>query len=448
MNLFWTKTAWVDGCFQENVLLSANKLGFWDKVECGIRTPPEHAQTLNGYVLPGMVNAHSHAFQRAFAGMAEQRSQNITGSEQDNFWSWRDQMYQVALRINPAQLEAVATQLYVEMLQGGYTHVCEFHYLHHAPDGTSYADPLEMTWALVRAAKKTGIGLTLLPVLYERAGFAAPTLRHDQRRFASSPDSVWAIHQAVMHQKSPLLNAGVAVHSLRAASLASIQQLQTLVGDTDIPIHIHIAEQTGEVDDCLKATGKRPIDYLASHVQLDSRWQLVHATHAEKYEIDAIAKAGAGLVMCPTTEANLGDGITDMPYWLKSGVPLAIGSDSHVSRDWREELRWLEYAQRLQLRQRNVCADVFNKSIQGGGHAAGHAQWGLVVGARADALVLDPQAAGLLGVPLDRILDAYVFACDKSAVTNVYVAGQCRLHGRQHLKQQTIANDFAGCLSR
>ena len=444
MKQLWAPSAWVDGRWHKDVLFTIDDRGYWSKIEHGIQTPSADATVLAGPTLPGMVNAHSHAFQRAFAGMTEQRH----GSDQDNFWSWRDQMYQVALRISPAQLEAVAAQLYVEMLQGGYTQVCEFHYLHHAEDGTPYDDPLAMTWALVRAAKTAGIGLTLLPVLYERAGFSAPALRHDQRRFASSPESVWAMHQAVIRQKSPLLNAGIAIHSLRAASLASILQLQKLVSDAAIPIHIHIAEQTGEVDDCLAATGKRPIDYLASHVPLDPRWQLVHATHASPSEIDAASATGAGLVMCPTTEANLGDGITDMTRWLASGVPLAIGSDSHASRDWREELRWLEYVQRLNLRQRNVCTDVFNKSIRGGGRAAGYAQWGLAVSARADALVLDPQTAGLLGVPEHRLLDAYVFACDTSAVTDVYVAGQCVLSGGQHPKQQTIASNFAACLSR
>jgi formimidoylglutamate deiminase len=240
------------------------------------------------------------------------------------------------------------------------------------------------------------------------------------------------MHQAVMQKQHSRLNAGVAIHSLRAASLPSIQHLQALIGDAKIPIHIHVAEQTSEVDDCLAATCKRPIDYLASHVQLDARWQLVHATHAEPFEIDAVAKSGAGFVMCPTTEANLGDGITDMPCWQSARVPMSIGSDSHVSRDWREELRWLEYAQRLALRKRNVCTGLFEASIKGGGQAAGFEQWGLIVGARADALVLNPQATGLQGAAEDRMLDAYIFVCDKSAISDVYVAGQC-VHVQNHL---------------
>jgi formimidoylglutamate deiminase len=429
MRSFWAKHAWVDGRFQGNVLLTVGDDGCWCGIETQVTAPPVHAEVLDGYVLPGMVNAHSHAFQRAFAGMTEHRT-----SDQDNFWSWRHQMYQVALKISPEALEAVATQLYLEMLQGGYTQVCEFHYVQHAPDGTPYTDPIEMMSALIRAAQTTGIGLTLLPVLYERAGFDDSVLREDQCRFASTAESVWEMHQTIAAKAVPNVNSGIAIHSLRAASLPSIQSLLNLAGDAAIPIHLHISEQTGEVDDCLRAHGMRPIDYLESHVPLDSRWQLVHATHANQAEIDRVAKSGAGLVMCPTTEANLGDGITDMPRWLDAGVPLSIGSDSHVSRDWREELRWLEYGQRLQLRQRNVLASqaspsvasrLFEAAMQGGGQAAGFADWGFKMGARADFLVLDRAASGLQGVPADYVLDAYVFACDRSSVSKAYVAGQC-----------------------
>jgi formimidoylglutamate deiminase len=232
------------------------------------------------------------------------------------------------------------------------------------------------------------------------------------------------MHTAINAKAHPLLNAGIALHSLRAASMASIKTLLALAGDADIPIHIHIGEQTGEVDDCFKSTGKRPIDCLQSSVVLDPRWQLVHATHTEPFEIELVAKTGAGLVICPTTEANLGDGLADMPRWLQAGVPLAIGSDSHVSRDWREELRWLEYGQRLALRKRNVCGNLFDAAIKGGGAAAGFKAWGLAVGARADAVVLNADSSGLADVPLNNVLDAYVFASDRSAVQSVIVAGK------------------------
>jgi len=227
----------------------------------------------------------------------------------------------------------------------------------------------------------------------------------------------------------------VAVHSLRAAAPASIAALHALVGDDDAPIHIHIAEQTAEVDDCLAATGRRPIDWLTRALPLDRRWQLVHATHAEAAEIAAVAASGAGVVICPSTEANLGDGLPDLPRWLHQGSALALGSDSHVNRAWPAELRLLEYGQRLRLRQRNVAAapelgqpssaaHLFNRMLAGGAGAAGLAAWGLQAGARADLLLLDRRAAGLRGVPPAQALDALVFASDTPALHAVWVAGR------------------------
>ena len=326
------------------MLLGAGADGCWAEVVPDVAAP-EGVETLAGPVLPGLVDAHSHAFQRAFAGLAERRD-----SAHDDFWSWRDRMYGVALRITPEQLRAIAAHLYVELLAGGYTQVCEFHYLQHDHDGSRYADPAAMSQALADASAEAGIGLTLLPVLYERAGFTAPELRPDQRRFATSVADVLALQRAV---RGPLVNAGVAVHSLRAARPESILALaESSAG----PLHIHVAEQTAEVDDCLAATGCRPIEWLARHASLDHRWQLVHATHSVPAEIDAVAARGAGVVLCPGTEGNLGDGLADLPGWLAAGVPLAIGSDSQVTRAWPEELRWLEYGQRLGLRRRNVSA--------------------------------------------------------------------------------------------
>ncbi|HET9821071.1 MAG TPA: amidohydrolase family protein, partial [Burkholderiaceae bacterium] len=315
--LLWAPRAWVGARWAEAVLLEAGADGCWQRIEAGVAAPPE-AERLAGAALPGFVDAHSHAFQRAFAGLAERRE-----SAHDDFWSWRDRMYQVALRITPAQLEAIAAHLYLELLRGGYTEVCEFHYLQHQPDGTPYEDPATLAWALAAAASRTGIGLTLLPVLYERAGFAQPALRRDQRRFATDATEVLALQRAA---RARGLRCGVAVHSLRAAHPASIAAL--VAGALDGPIHIHVAEQTGEVDDCLAATGARPIEWLAREMPLDARWQLVHATHATPTEIDAVAARGAGVVICPSTEANLGDGLPDLPRWLAGGVPLAIGSDS------------------------------------------------------------------------------------------------------------------------
>jgi formimidoylglutamate deiminase len=422
----------VNGAWAQDVLLRTDGTGRWAEVRPGTPAPSD-AELLPGPVLPGFVNAHSHAFQRAFAGLAERRD-----SAHDDFWSWRDRMYGVALRITPEQLHAVATHLYAELLAGGYTQVCEFHYLHHAPDGRPYngkgADPLAMSRALAQAAQDAGIGLTLLPVLYERAGFTQPALRDDQRRFATSVDSVLKMRDTIRGWRLPQIDAGVAVHSLRAARPESLHALAgALRGDAG-PIHIHIAEQTAEVDDCLAAYHARPIEWLAGELPLDARWQLVHATHATPAEIDAVAKCGAAVVICPGTEGNLGDGLCDLPRWLAAGVPLSIGSDSHVTRQWPEELRWLEYGQRLHLRQRNVAAApgaqpataarLFQAALKGGAAAAGWPSGGLEVGARADLLLVDHDDDALRGLPPSHLLDGLVYAAPQRAFARTFVAGR------------------------
>ncbi|MEO8526023.1 MAG: amidohydrolase family protein, partial [Caldimonas sp.] len=308
--LLWAPLAWTPSGWRERVLLRIGSDGRWAEVTPDVTTPPEGTLMLEGPLLPGLVDAHSHAFQRAFAGRAERRD-----ALADDFWSWRDRMYRVALRISPAQLRAIAAQLYVELLKGGYTHVCEFHYLQHDVDGQPYSDPLEMSWALADAAAETGIGLTLLPVLYERAGFSS-VLREDQRRFKASAESVWLAAMEIAAIRRPLMNAGLAIHSLRAALPASIGELRRRAEGFAGPIHIHVAEQTAEVDDCVHATGARPVAWLAKEGLLDPRWHLVHATHTVRSEIDAVEKSGAGVVLCPSTEANLGDGLADLGGWL------------------------------------------------------------------------------------------------------------------------------------
>jgi len=466
----WAPRAWIDGRWRDNVWLRIDARGHWGDIVPGITEPPADATRLEGPVLPGLVDAHSHAFQRAFAGLAERRNTKAAGPA-DDFWSWRDRMYRVASRVTPGQLRAIAAQLYVELLRGGYTQVCEFHYLQHAEDGTHYRDPATLAWSLADAAGDAGIGLTVLPVLYERAGFADPALRPDQRGFASTPDFVLRQRDAVRAAKRPLVDAGVAIHSLRAASAASIAALIERIGDDTGPIHIHVAEQTAEVDACLAATGARPIEWLCREARPDARWQLVHATHATPAEIDAVAACGAGVVICPSTEANLGDGLPDLARWLGAGVPIAVGSDSQVARCWTEELRWLEYGQRLVRRERNVAAGgsmqagsrvaasanaaantasaarLFEAALANSGRSAGFARWGLVVGARADALVLDADAPGLFGVPALHTLDALVFATDAPAFRTVYVAGRRVIDDAAHAGAAPIAARFAAAMS-
>ncbi len=453
---FWAPRAWLAGGWQDDVLLRAGADGCWSDVVSGVAAPADSVR-LAGPVIAPLVDAHGHAFQRAMAGLAERRGEGGAGAD-DDFWSWRDRMYRVALRITPDQLRAVAAQLYVELLRGGYTQLCEFHYLQHDTDGSRYADPMALSWALADAADEAGLGLTLLPVLYERAGFAQGALREDQRRFATTPADVIALQRAAQRSSRRHLNAGIAIHSLRAAAAGSIRELYRLADGVEGPIHIHAAEQTAEVEDCLAATGARPIEWLLRERLLDARWQLVHATHALPAEIEGVAASGAAVVICPTTEANLGDGLPDLPRWLAAGVPLAIGSDSHVTRGWCEELRWLDYGQRLALRRRNVAAcpatqpataaRLYDAALAAGAASAGLAKWGLQVGARADFLVLDAQDASLLGIPPSHTLDALVFSSPGDAIRDVYVAGAAVIRNRRHAAETAIAGRFAQAMQR
>ena len=460
--VYWAPSAWVDGAWREAVLLEAGPDGHWSRVAAGEAAPPA-AEVLAGPAMPGLVDGHSHAFQRAFAGLAERRDGE--DDDRDDFWSWRDRMYRVANLVTPESLRAIAAHLYVELLRGGYTQVCEFHYLQHRPDGQPYDDPLALSMALADAAADAGIGLTLLPVLYERAGFSAPALRRDQQRFRAGADDAWQRSREFERRVAAAgraslvpLNAGIAIHSVRAAAAGSIARLRELASAFDGPIHIHAAEQRAELADCIAATGHAPVAWLAAQGWLDERWQLVHATHVDAREIAAVAAAGAGVVICPGTEGNLGDGFTDVPAWLAADVDLAIGSDSNVTRSWREELRWMEYGQRLRLERRNVCAQparsqpdtaasLFERARAGGGRAAGHARWGLEVGARADLLVIDPDDASLLGLPPSRWLDALVFSSPGRPWRDVMVAGRWALRKHHHAQVERISAAFARAMA-
>ena len=452
----WAPRAWLAGGWADEVLLRVGSDGRWSEVRAGVATPPSEATRLAGAALPGLVDAHSHAFQRAFAGLGERRD---AGSAHDDFWSWRERMYAVAQRVTPDHLRAIAAHLFVELLHGGYTRVCEFHYLQHLADGSAYDDPLTLTWALADAAEDSGIGLTVLPVLYERAGFEGAPLLPEQRRFRLDADAAWNACVRIRTAGRTNIDAGLAIHSLRSAAPASIARLRDLAAGFDGPIHIHVAEQTREVEQCLALTGLRPVEWLAKQPGLlDPRWQLVHATHVTPAEIDAVAGAGAGVVICPSTEANLGDGTTDLARWLNAGagaVQLSIGSDSNATRSATEELRWLEYGQRLVRRERNVVAGsergahqpssaarLWQRVVEGGTRAAGAAVAGIACGARADLLVADPLAAGLRGVPAGHLLDAIVFSSPDAAWRDVMVAGQWTVRDGVHAHQVAIADRF------
>lgn len=414
----WAPQAFLPDGWHQQVLLEINENGLWDNITDGIENPQEGVEILQGAIVPGLVNAHSHAFQRTFVGMTESR----TASE-DTFWSWREQMYQVAMNITPEQLHKVAIQLYKELLDGGYTQVCEFHYIHLDPEGKPYQDPLEMAWAMIDAAEAVGIGITMLPTLFEREGFYKDNLHTEQRRFGTNPQSVLEACDTINAAKRPLVNAGIAIHSLRTASPKSILKLVELTSDRKIPIHIHVSEQLSEVEECLSTTGYRPIEWLIAHGLLDARWNLVHATHTTPEELDGIAESGATVTICPTTEANLGDGIPDLEGMLQRRIPIAIGSDSQICRNIWEELRWLEYVQRLVKRKRNIAADpqqqwfstadrLFAETQKGGTNTARVGPNGLVPGSRANALVLhDIKDSGIQTVTNEKhSLEKKIFA--------------------------------------
>jgi formimidoylglutamate deiminase len=411
-----------------------------------------------GPVIPGMPNLHSHAFQRAMAGLTE-----TMGSPTDSFWSWRTLMYRFAQRLQPQHLEAIARHLYIEMLKAGYTSVCEFHYLHHGPGGQAYDDPAELSLRVMQAAQEAGIGMTLLPVLYQYGGFGSAAPLEHQARFISSPQ--WLLElRARLQQALPengMRRYGVAPHSLRAVSGEGLAQLvsglRAQAGGADAPIHIHIAEQTREVDDCLTWCGKRPVQLLLSLQELDARWCLVHATHMSDDEYAAVAQSGAVVGLCPSTEANLGDGIIDAPRLLDDGAHWGIGSDSNVAVDLRSELRLLEYGQRLHHRRRNMLASeaapavadrLFAQAVAGGALATGRKVAGLAAGQRADFAVLDPDDVNLADRDPEQLLSALVF-CQHGGnpVRDVHVGGRKVVADGRHALEEGARAAYRAAVS-
>ena len=442
--------------WHQNVLLGWNATGELTLVQPDTAAPPAGTPIAAGPLIPGMPNLHSHAFQRAMAGLTEHR-----GQAQDSFWSWRTLMYRFAARLGPAQLEAIALGLYVEMIEAGYTSVCEFHYVHHDTDGSPYADDATLALALMRAARRAGIGLTLLPVLYQTSGFGGLAPTEGQRRFIRSTDAMLRL----LERLKPLCDdqgarLGLAPHSLRAVPPEAL--LEALAGldalDASAPVHIHIAEQTQEVDSCIAWSGQRPVAWLLDHAEVNARWCLVHATHMDASEYARAAASGAVAGLCPTTEANLGDGIFDLPAWLAGAGRWGIGSDSHICVNAAEELLMLEYSQRLATRQRNVAATTAQPhvasamtlaAVQGGAQAAGRRVAGLAVGQQADAVVLDARHPALQGLSAPDMLSAHVFASHRSsAIDEVWVGGQALVTAGQHRLHQSAQNGFVAARSQ
>lgn len=445
MPAFFAERALLPTGWASNVRLEVAEDGRLTHVEADASA--EGAERLGGPLLPGMPNLHSHAFQRAMAGLAE-----VAGNPNDSFWTWRDLMYRLVGRITPEQVQVIARQLYIEMLKAGYTSVAEFHYVHHDHNGHAYADPAELSLRISAAAADTGIGLTLLPVLYSHAGFGGQAPSEGQRRFINSSDQYLRLQERLAPHLAaqPAQRLGLCFHSLRAVTPGQIAEVLA-ASDQACPVHIHIAEQQKEVDDCLAWSGRRPLQWLYENVDVDARWCLVHATHAEADEVSAMARSRAVAGLCLTTEANLGDGIFPAVDFMAQGGRMGIGSDSHVSLSVVEELRWLEYGQRLRDQRRNrlyrgdqpmVGRTLYDAALVGGAQAMGQAVGELAVGKRADWLVLDGQDPYLATASGDAILNRWLFAGGDRQVRDVMVNGQWVVRQGHHAQEQASARAF------
>ncbi|WMS44345.1 formimidoylglutamate deiminase [Acuticoccus sp. MNP-M23] len=410
---------------------------------------PSDAPPTVDILLPAPGNLHSHAFQRAMAGLTEQQTGN------DNFWSWRALMYRFLEALTPDDVEVIASGLMMEMLEAGYAALGEFHYLHNAPGGTPYDNPAELAARIAAAAGTTGMGLTLLPVLYMQGGLDGRALEGGQRRFASTEDSFAALMEGAAQAIAGLpddTRLGVAPHSLRAVPADAIARVAARPG----PKHIHVAEQTAEVEEVLAHTGARPMAHLASLVDLSPEWTLIHCTHGTAAELGEAARAGAVAGLCPITESNLGDGIIEMAAVQEAGGRFGIGSDSNVRISLAEELRTLDYSQRLARRARNPLAGpgqssgrtLYQGACLGAAQALARGAGTIAPGNLADLVALDGAAPSLAGLTGDRVLDAHIFAGDDGAVRDVWSAGRHVVRGGRHVARDRIAPAFMATLRR
>lgn len=413
---------------------------------------PAAGDERHAIALPGLASLHSHAFQRGMAGLAELR-----GDSTDTFWTWRETMYRFALAMTPDDVAAVATLLYVEMLEQGFTRVGEFHYLHHDRDGSPYADPAEMAARIAEAAEASSIGLTLLPSFYAHGSFGGAAPHEGQRRFICSADQfaklIAASRKAIANL--PDANIGIAPHSLRAVAPDELTAIIPLADGG--PVHIHAAEQVKEVEDCLAWSGRRPVQWLLEHVPVDQRWCLIHATHTTNEEVNAFARTGAVAGLCPITEASLGDGIFPAREYLDAGGLFGVGTDSNVLVGVADELRQLEYGQRLKHRARNVLSGgagrstgrtLFDDALAGGVRALAQPIAGLTPGARADIVTLDAAQPSLAGRTRDAVIDGWIFATGSGAIDCVWAGGNKVVEGGQHQLRRAARERFNASVRR
>jgi formimidoylglutamate deiminase len=447
MSTVFAKRALLASGWTANVRLEISD-GRISGLETGAASAP--GDTSVGYIIPGLCNAHSHAFQRALAGHTEQRSP----AGCDNFWTWRERMYELAGRVDADLLTAIARQAYCEMLSSGYTSVAEFHYLHRDPRNPDAID--SMFAAISTAAAESGIRLTYVPVHYERAGFESPEPLPHQRSFALSLDDFMAHYERASTMSGSASSVGIGVHSLRAVSRDSLQAIATTANNSFVPMHLHIAEQQREVDECMAAYGRRPVRWLLENFDVSRNWCLVHATHMDVEEVEALASSGAVVGLCPSSEAHLGDGLFPLHDYLNHGGRIAIGSDSHVSINPFEELRWLEYGQRLATQSRNVVSlrdshvgsELFLRALEGGVAASGQEKAGLEQGAAADFVVLSDDDPMLAGHDDDSRLDALVFSGYPLPVERVMVNGEWCVIDAMHVRRDHARSAYAEAIAK
>lgn len=396
-------------------------------------------------VLPGIPNAHSHAFQRGMVGLCEQLGLN----DQNNFWTWREEMYRLANSITAEGVLTIARQVYTEMLEAGYTSVAEFHYLHGEKNNEGVHQ--WMYDSIVQAAADTGIRLIYLPIVYHAAGFNNQPLHREQYRFKMLFEDLITHMEYVQTTDYNNVSFGIGIHSLRAVSLKTLEDVSSYFKSELCPIHLHIAEQIGEVEQCLEVHKKRPIELLLDQVSIDKRWCLVHATHTTVEELKDLSRTNAVICLCPSTEANLGDGLFSLRAWLDLGGQIAIGTDSQVTIDPFEELRWLEYGQRLTSKQRNISYtsehqnvgwSLFDLVLRGGHQASGFQRAALQVGAPADLLTISEDDVIVTAHNCDTLLDALVFTGGKSPIDRVMVGGKWVVKQGSHINQTVHRTDF------
>jgi formimidoylglutamate deiminase len=453
-NGFYFKHVLLDTGWKQKVSARLNQHGLFHHISSD--NNPDNLPVIEGHVVPGVSNLHSHSFQRAMAGLAEKQ-----GRVNDSFWGWRDIMYRFVNQLNPDDVRSIASKLYVDFLKGGFTSVGEFHYLHHAPDGRAYADPAEMSMAIIDSAKTAQIALTHLPVFYAHAGFGGLATSEQQRRFIHDIDAYQRLIQTLskrVEQTSGLLQLGVAPHSLRAVTRDELHDLRTLQNELipGSPLHIHIAEQQKEVQDCLDYTGARPVQWLYDQLDVDDSWCLIHASQVDSDEIALMARSQSIVGLCPTTEANLGDGIFPAEQFLKLGGQFGIGTDSNVCTRLGEEIQLLEYSQRLALKRRNIMASdlqphvgefLLSHAALSGAKALGQNAGAIRKGLRADFLVLDPDRE-TPWLSNGTYLDYWLFGANNRAPRDVYVGGTKVIDQGRHPDQQAINQAYINTMNK